>query len=270
MIRALVIVLALSTAASAQTTVKRGITGEMTFAYDGPELIAVLEQELSAPILLRLERSGADEYTARFIGAVEGDYDLRSLIRHRRGTEPTDLPPLDVRVVSNLPDRFQTDLYDAADLRPTLASGYWRALAVLAVVWLAVPVVAIIRRLTRPRPVEEHEEVPAEPTLADQLRPLVVAASERDLSLSEQARLELLLVHFWRERIAPDAPDVAAAIGVIRHHPEAGELLGAVESWLHRPEPDAHDPARLDALLAPYRSASAMPERAPADMVVTS
>jgi hypothetical protein len=53
---------------------------------------------------------------------------------------------------------------------------------------------------------------------------------------------------------------VAAAIGIIRADPVAGELLEAVERWLHRPEPDAHDPDRLAELLSPYRAARPIDE----------
>ena len=68
-------------------------------------------------------------------------------------------------------------------------------------------------------------------------------------------------MHFWRARIAPGAPDVAAAITLIRRHPEAGELLESVERWLHHPVADAHDPERLEALLEPYRRAAPIDER---------
>lgn len=259
---ACLIMLCVCTSAFAQTIVKRGITGAVTFEYDGPKLVALLDQDLSAPLLLRLERTSGHTYTARFIGAVEGDYDLRTLIRHRNGAMPADLTPLDVRIVSNLPDGFETDLYDAADMRPAIASGYWRTATILGILWISVPLVVIIRRLMRPKPQQETVAEAPRPSLADQLRPLVTAAAARELTLAEQARLELLLLHYWRERIAADAPDVAAAIMIIRRHPEAGELLEAVESWLHKPDRAAHDPARLEALLAPYRAAAPMDERA--------
>jgi len=233
--------------------VKRGITGEVTFTYDGPELEALRHQDLASPMLLRLERRDPSTYVARFIGTVEGDYDLRSLIRRRDGTPPADLDPLQVRVVSNLPDSFATDLYDAADI------AYTTRMLLFGALWIAVPGVVLVRRLTRPKVVEEAPVESPAPTFADQLRPLVEAASKRELSVEEQGRLELLLYHFWRERLAPATSDVADAIGRIRRDRAAGEILGEVERWLHRP--GAHDPARLEALLAPYRRADPIDER---------
>jgi hypothetical protein len=257
--RSLVLLLALCTCAPAQTTVKRGITGELTFEYEGPELMADPSQDLSAPLLLRLERDGST-YTAWFIGSVQGEYDLRSLIRRRGGSAPGDLQPLPVTVVSNLPEAFATDLYDAADLRVGLSGGYWLTIISLAGLWLAVPVIVVARRVLRPKPVVIEEPEPAPPTLADQLRPLVRAAAAGSLEIADQGKLELLLVHHWRATIAPDAPDVAEAISRIRRHPEAGELLVAVETWLHGSDTRAHDPHRLERLLEPYGRAPAADE----------
>jgi hypothetical protein len=243
-------------------TVERGITGEVQFIYDGPTLSATPQQDLDAPMLLRLEPDPGDatRYTARFIGSVEGDYDLRTLIQLRDGSPARDLDPLVVRVVSNLPAGLGTDLRDAADIDVKLQGGYrTRAIAVVAA-WLAVPVVVITRRLLRPKRVVEVEAEPAPPTLADQLRPLVIAAASRELSVAEQGRLELLLYHYWRERLSLEGMEAAEAIVRIRHDAASGELLGAVEGWLHRPEQEAHDADRLSALLAPYREAPAVAE----------
>jgi len=270
-IPALLLLCSCATAQPAQT-VKRGLTGGLTFTYEGPELIASPAQDLSAPLLLRLEPTGKGTYTARFIGSVEGDYDLRSLIVMRSGAKPDDLPPLPVKIVSNLPESFATDLYDAADLRVALASGYWVALISLAGIWLAIPIAVIARRMTRPKPVDVVPDEAPRPSLADQLRPIVVATSQRELTVAEQGRLELLLLHYWRERIAPDAPDMIDAIERLRSHSEAGELLRAVEAWLHAPDPSAHNPSRLDSLLRPYRQAppietSSLPPPRPAEVV---
>jgi hypothetical protein len=243
--------------ADAAVSVSRGLTGEMTFDYTGPALEARRQTDLDAPMLLRLERAADDEtfYTARFIGAVEGTYDLTELIQHRDGRVPQNLAPLVVRVVSNLPGGAGTDLFEAADLAVDLRGGYRLTMLAIVAVWLAVPVVVIGYRLARSKAEEVVETAPPPPTLADQLRPLVQAAAQRALSTVERARLELLLYHFWRDRLAPAANGVADGIRIIRTDPVAGELFDAMDRWLHRPDPDAHDPKRLDALLAPYRAA---------------
>ncbi len=241
---------------------KRGLTGAVTFTYDAAPLDARPQTDLSAPILIRLERDPhqPNTYVARFLGAVAGDYDLRDLIRRRDGGVPEGLRALPVRVVSELPDELSTDLFEAADIDVAF-SGRYHLLALLALIaWLAVPAFAIGRRLLRKAPVEAIVAAPPLPTLADQIRPLVEAAATRSLDVREQGRLELLLYHYWRERLDLGPTDLAAAMRRVRHDSDGGELLGAVEAWLHRPGGASVDADRLTELLAPYRAARAVPE----------
>ena len=241
------------------TEILRGLTGEVTFTYTGDVLEASAQQDLSAPLVLRLERDG-EQYTARFIGAVAGEYDLRSLLRFRDGSEPSDVQPLPVRVVSDLPDGAMTDLFDTPSLSTTVPGGYRVMAAIVAVGWVLVPIGVLgARWWMRRDEVGEAPEAPP-PTLADQLRPLVTAASTRSLSVPERGRLEMLLHHYWRTRIAPEETDVRAALSGLRRHPEAGALLGALERWLHQREPRVPDQAELGTLLAPYAASPAMPD----------
>ncbi len=245
-----------------RTVVKRGLTGEIMFTYEGQALQADPHQDLSDPMLLRLERSEFDPtvYTARFIGSIKGDYDLRSLIQHVDGSKADDVGPIMVHVVSDLPAGTETDLFDAADLDVQLNQGYVRNAILIGLVWLLIPVIVIVRRLMRAKPVDETSVEPAPPTLAEQLRPLVQALANRQLSVREEGRLELLLYHYWQEKLQPRPADMAECIRQIRQHPEAGELLRMVEGWLHRPEGHAHKPERLDDLLETYRTAPAIAE----------
>lgn len=260
---ALVFLPPVARAEQSESVVKRGLTGELSFTFDGPELVAEPSQDLSAPLLLRLDRDPVhpNQYTARYIAAVGGEHDLRSLVCYRDGSPAADdLPPLIARVISSLPAGMETDLYDAADLDVTVSGGYKRALAIGAGLWLAAPIVVVIRRLMKPRRAEPELPPTPAPTLADQLRPLVEAAAERELTVAERARLELLLYHDWRGRVAADAPDVATGVARVRQDPAARELIHAVEGWLHHPDHGSHDPDRLSELLSPYLSAPAIDE----------
>jgi hypothetical protein len=131
---------------------------------------------------------------------------------------------------------------------------FW--LTLLAIVWLAVPVVVIARRLLRPKP--HIDTPPTPPTLADVLQPLVQAASSGALSIDQQARLELLLHRYWSTQLALDLPP-HEAIAQLRNHETAGELLRAVEGWLHNPHAQSLSQHDLAALLAPYADIAADP-----------
>ena len=263
-----------------RATSERGLVGEVIVANAPKPLRAKPEQPISAPILVRVNgvrvngvranevranevRGGAGaaagdagngiQYRIEFIGAVAGTYDLRDSIEYVDGTPVTDLAPILVRVESQLPVTHGSDLFAVPEPPFRLESHYRTMLWVVGALWLVIPIIVLIRRrLLRPAPVEVVPPAP-QPTLADVLRPLVERAQREGLSMREQASLELLLLHYWRDRLGiADAP-AATAIATLRAHPEAGTLIRAVERWLHAPGAgDARPAEDIAALLAPY------------------
>ena len=77
------------------------------------------------------------------------------------------------------------------------------------------------------------------------------AAAGGNLSVDGKAQLERLLMGFWREKL--NLPDVrmAEALAELKAHAQAGELLRALERWLH--QRTGATAAEVQALLAPYR-----------------
>lgn len=97
-----------------------------------------------------------------------------------------------------------------------------------------------------------------EETLEERLRPLVDLAVRRELGLEGQARLERLLLGHWRRRLGWEGLPMDEALRRLRGHEEAGALIRALESWLHRPE--GGTTVDVAALLAPYRDVMASGE----------
>lgn len=245
-------------------TAARGIAGEVAFNYDGAPIAVRANQTLTSSMLVRLSRvSGEGELPARyrlaFLGGVAGEFDLREYLEHGDGHPIDDLPPLRVRIYSQLPEQIGTDLFSGEHPQFALTSRYRLVLGCVAALWLLVPVTVVARRVLRRTPPAPTVVIVPRPTVADQLRPLVEAARCDGLSVSEQGRLELLLLMFWRERLGMSEVRLADSIQRLREHPEAGQLLGAVERWLHArnraaPQPDAD----VATLLAPYASTPAI------------
>lgn len=239
-----------------RSTSERGLVGEIILTDAPNGLRAKPDQPLGAPVLVRVSevlRGGRIAYRVEYIGTVAGDYDLRPLLELADGSPATSLAPLPVRVVSQLPDNHGSDLFSVPAPPFRLESHYRTIFAVLAAAWASVPIVVLVRRRLRrvPPPIVISQPPPL--TLADLLRPLVEAAMKDGLSIREQGRLELLLLHVWRDRLGLDGTPLPAAMAAMRRHPEAGALLGAVERWLHaRGAGGARPNEDIGALLAPY------------------
>ncbi|MCA9289933.1 MAG: hypothetical protein KDA25_02325 [Phycisphaerales bacterium] len=254
------------TPATADAIATRGITGRVVVVDDGPRLRPRSDLDLASPLLVRVAaaRTGADgrtTYEFEFIGSIAGAFDLRDVLERVDGSPLGNLDPIPIEVVSRLPDHSSTDVFTMSGSFDAMHAGYRRALIAIAVAWIAIPVFVVLRRvLTRP-PATVEVETPR-PSLADQLEPLVVAASRRSLTVAEQGRLELLLYAYWGEQIGLGAESRAASIARLRVHEEAGRLLRTVESWLHRPNAAVLAPGDVGALLAPYRLVPAISEGA--------
>jgi hypothetical protein len=85
---------------------------------------------------------------------------------------------------------------------------------------------------------------------------LVEAAAAGELGPEGQAQLERLLTGYWRERLALPELRMAEAVMRLKAHAEAGELLRALERWLHRP--GGISATEVSVLLEPYRQRPAL------------
>jgi hypothetical protein len=162
---------------------------------------------------------------------------------------------LPVAVGKLLPEEHQGELIQVDGGGVPRLGGYRVALIVVGVLWLIPPLWWMARRLSRRAPPPAPAPV-APASLADQLRPMIEAAIRGGLSTDERARLELLLLAYWRERLGIGAggEDHADAIRMLRSHAEAGELLVLLEKWLHRP-PKGDEVVDVASVLERYRNA---------------
>jgi hypothetical protein len=131
--------------------------------------------------------------------------------------------------------------------------GYRLLLWTGGIVWIVGLFAILLWGRGRRRKGAGSETVPL--TLADRLRPLVQKARTGELSLTQRAELERMLLAYWRTRLQLGDLKATEAFAELRRHPEAGPLLAALETWLHRPgsgrdldvapllEPYAHLPA---------------------------
>lgn len=223
----------------------------------GSELV-VRPLDIKDPVVLRIltarpEGEGvpaqAFRYAIEWYGLEPGLHDLTQYLQRRDGTAVGILPPVPVRVLSALPE----GQIEPSDLEPAplpSLGGYQTEAILFGILWVA-GIFAILFVGRRRRGSETMAE-PAPPTLADRLRPMVDAAAAGTLGDRGKAELERLLIAFWRRRLGLTDLRPELAIQTLRQHPEAGDLLRAMEDWLHRPGP--RPPVDVGRLLLPYRA----------------
>lgn len=237
-----------------------GMEGRLEVILPGPVLEA-RPIEHKARLIVRIAETrprGPDLwYDLRYIGFVPGRYDLRTNLVRLDGSSLTNLPALPVEVAPLLPANHDGILVETARSPLGRLGGYRAFMTAAGVAWLLLLVPLAWRRRRGPA---ARQAPAAEPTLADRLRPLVEEAAAGRLSSDGQARLERMLLNYWRDRLDLGALDMAEAVRRLRGHAEAGELLRALEGWLHRP-PGAAGVPDVGQVLEPYRNLPASPAR---------
>lgn len=207
------------------------------------------------PLILRVEQveptaDGRFTYDFHYIGFEPGSYQLADYLIHPDGSPATELAGTLVHVRSILPADHDGALNSYVPQPFPWFGGYRMMLGGLAVLWVGGLLAFIwFGRRKRVAVVVVPEAPP--PTYAERMRPFVEAAAAGNLTASGQAELERLMTGYWRDKLALPEQRMAAALGALKRHPEAGALLQALERWLHRP--GGASPEEINSLLEPYR-----------------
>lgn len=245
MIRAVLLLLPILASAAVSPGIEGRLVAELPTG-----LSAVADPQ--APLMLRIAgrevlADGRCRYDLRYIGNEPGRRDLLDCLRDGGGQRPEGTLP--VEIVALLPEGW-TGLADPPAEAPSPLGGWTAWLLALGGAWLLAAIV-----LLRPRRRAAVAPPAPQPTLAELLAPLAEAAADGRLDAAEQARLERLLLAFWRDRLALGSLEPAVALARLRAHPEAGALLRGTDAWLHQPPGRAA--VDVAALLAPYRGGAA-------------
>lgn len=237
-----------------------GMEDGYSFIYSGAELRAKPFNDKSPIVLQIYSKSAAPdgtEYQLGFIGMEPGTYDLRDYLESVDGVRPDDLPAMPVTVKGLLPPEHQGQLESRPPSPPRNVGGYLIAMSALAVIWIFCFIPLMRKRSANREPVPEASR---EPGFADYLRPLIARAAAGDLTGDEKAQVERLLLLHWRGRLHLEHLSMADSMSQLHRHDEAGQLLRALEDWLHRP-PGAVVDTDIAELLRPYER-FAVPEPA--------
>ena len=217
----------------------------------GPEL-ETKPIDRDAPMIVRIKQAipygtDAHRYQIEYYCLEAGEYNLVDYLQQLDGT-PAQVPEVKVTVDAQLGEGqvLPTEL----TVKPTpRIGGYSMWLVIAGIVWV-VGLIAILFVGRKQERLAKLADRP--PSLADRLRPLVEQAMQGELSGSQQAELERMLLTYWRGKLGLNDSDASQAIIELRAHETAGQLLRQLEGWLHMPA-DRREEVNLTELLEPYR-----------------
>lgn len=234
------------------TTVGR--EGAISVVLANPSLQPI-PADARAALVVRIASREADpagtRYDLRWLGAVPGAYNLTRYLVDVDGKPLSGAPPIYVLVRSLLPPGVPGDLLATQQPPATRMGGYQLVLLGLGIAWLAV-VPLLWRRQRRAKKIEPMTVA----SVVEQLREVIERARTTGLDTAARARLERLLLAYWRERLGLQQLDAPAAMLRLREHAEAGALLRQLDAWLHAPP--GRDRVDVAALLAPYSAVPAV------------
>jgi len=234
-----------------------GLTGELKdVLLPGSELRVKPDPEGRSPVVVRVTAAyphgtAGFRYDFSWFAYEAGTHDLAQYLERADGSPRGELPAVPVEAVAQLPPGPPRPLGDVTAPLPSLG-GYRTTLIAGGCAWLAGLIALLWWRRTRVA--EAAPAAETEPPLPDRLRSLLDLARTGSLDAEGRARLERLVLGFWRDRLGLTGLPVPEAVRQLRAHPEAGGLLRKVEEWLHSGQSSARE-ADMAALLAPYLAA---------------
>ena len=246
----------LSVALAEEKTPERGIgiEGDVSITLGRPDYQAKPLDDRT-PLILRIESikpagDGKYVYDFHYMGLEPGTYQLKDYLIHADGSPATEVGGISFTAQSVLPPEHDGKLNSYVPRPFPWFGGYRIALAAFAVFWV-LGLIAFVWFGRRRKVVSDELPEPPPPTYAERMRPYVEAAATGNLTASGQAELERLMTGYWREKLQLPEQRMADELASLKNHPEAGELVRALEKWLHRP--GGASPEEVHRLLEPYR-----------------
>lgn len=230
-----------------------GVAAEIKqVVIDGSEIEAKPIEDRKSPAVVRVlgtfRHGSGYRYDLEYYGLEPGQYDLREFLQRKDRTSLESVPPILVEVTSRLPAGQIAPSSLAPSKLPSVG-GYRLGMSLGIAAWLLITLWLVLGGRRRKSAQAHSVRIPS---LAEQMRPLVMEAMAGRLTPQGQAELERMLLGYWRKRLGLVDADPVAALTTLREHPEAGALLRLMEDWLYRPEGAGQ--VDIAAVLAPYQN----------------
>jgi hypothetical protein len=230
------------------TDVPLGVEEAVIVRYSGPRLVA-RPYRRGASVNLRIanvvEQGAIRVYDVRYVVNLPGEFDLTDYLTSSDGSPIDDLPSFKVRGLTSLTKDIETRIQEIEDAGVHIWHWYYETLAALGVCWVGWLLGLIF--VGRPKRPSKPPPAPAEPTIAERIERYLEMLARAELTVEDKARLEVLLLEHWRERLGLRRHRMASACRQIQQSDRLGQLYEKLAAWLHDPNADIGSGQFLEA-----------------------
>ncbi|MES2598266.1 MAG: hypothetical protein V4662_23230 [Verrucomicrobiota bacterium] len=213
-----------------------GVEQAAIITFSGPE-ISVAPYKWGVAVNVRIaqvtEQPGRRIYDVRYIVNRDGTFDLKDYFVAVDGSSLASLPSFKFRGDAKLSKNLDTRIQETEAMRIDVGGRYYEMAALFIVLWLAWLLLIIFYK--RPRAAAETDAGPAEPTFAELLRGFLADLEAGTMTVTDKARMEMLLLRRWRDELALGDVPMSVALGAIQESSKTGDALRKLQHWLHHP-----------------------------------
>lgn len=214
-----------------------GVEEAVIVRYAGPRLVARPYRRgasVSVRIAEEVQQDSGRVYDVRYVVNLPGEFDLKDYLAASDGSAIDGLPSFKIRGLTALTKDIETRIQEIESVGVHVWHWYYETLFGLGAVWLLW--LAGLVFIGRPKRPPKPAPPPPEPSIEEQIARYLEALRRGGLTVVEKARLEILLLQLWRDRLSLNDARMAAACRRIERNSRFGEAYAAVSAWLHAPE----------------------------------
>ena len=235
-----------------------GVEQAAIVTYSGP-LVTVAPYKWGVAVNVRIADIKTMEdrsvYDVRYIVNRAGTFDLKDYLVAADGSTLTNLPTFKFAGDAKLSKNLDTRIQETEAVQIDVGGRYYETMALLFVLWILWLLLIFYKR---PRAIAATDAAPSGPTPAELLAHFRTQLESGTLSTTDKARMEMLLLHRWREELSLGSMPMDLALHAISRDAKTSSALRTLQHWLHHPASPVQT-TEIAAMLSPTSTSQEVP-----------